>query len=99
MRRWERRHLARSGRVLALVYAVALVLACAALIALSGWSSSESTGWAALRGALRGLILAGVTGVGAVGCLSMAFDRRIPAGVWLIGLLPAVVRAVWILAA
>ena len=98
MRRWDRRHLATSGRVLALVYAGALVVACAALVALSGWSA-ETTGWAALRGALRGLILAGLAGVGAVGCLSMAFDRRIPAGVWLIGLVPAVVRAVWILVA
>jgi hypothetical protein len=96
MPRWERRHLARSGRVLALIYAAALVVTCSALIVVSGWSTQPS-GWAALRGSLRGLILAGLAGIGAVGCLSMGFDRRIPAGGWLVGCLPAVVRAVWIL--
>ena len=97
MGRWERRHLSTSGRVLALIYGLALVVACVAFVVLIGWTT-ESTRWTTLRGSLPGLSIAAIAGVGAVGCLSMAADRRIPAGLWLIGLLPAVVRAVWILA-
>ena len=95
---WERRHLAASGRVLALIYALALVVACAAFVIVSGWTT-ESTRWATLRGSLPGLGIAAIAGIGAVGCLSMAADRRLPAGLWLLGLLPAVGREIWIVVA
>ena len=95
---WERRHLTPSGRALALIYALALAGACVTFVVLAGWTTG-STRWTSLRESLPGLGIAAIAGIGAVGCLSMAADRRIPAGLWLLGLLPAVGRALWIVVA
>jgi hypothetical protein len=95
---WERRHLTPSGRALALIYALALVAACGTFVVLAGWTT-ESTRWTSLRESLPGLGIAAIAGIGAVGCLSMAADRRIPARLLLVGLLPAVGRALWIVVA
>jgi hypothetical protein len=94
MAAWERRHLARGGRVLAGVYGCVLGLACSAFVILAGWV--DRTGWAALGNAIPALIVISLSGVGAVGCGSMAMDRRLPAPMWLLGLLPALGTAVWI---
>lgn len=94
MTSWERRRLTRSGRILALVYGCVLALACFAFVILAG--SVDRSGWTALGGAIPALLVISLSGVGAVGCASMALDRRIPASLWLLGLLPAVGAAVWI---
>ncbi|GAA3156508.1 hypothetical protein GCM10010531_04800 [Blastococcus jejuensis] len=96
MAAWERRRLARSGRVLALVYGTVLAIACSAFVVLTGWADGRS-GWARLGDSIPALLLISLTGVGAVGCASMALDRRLPAGLWLIGLAPAIGTAVHLL--
>ena len=98
MTAWERRRLARSGRVLALVYGSVLVLACSAFALLTLWADGPS-GWARIGDSIPALLVISLCGVGAVGCASMAFDRRIPAALWLVGLVPALITAVVLLVA
>jgi hypothetical protein len=93
---WERRHLARSGRVLALIYGCVLAVVCFAFVVLAGWPDGRS-GWTRLGNSIPALLIISLCGVGVVGCASMALDRRIPAGTWLIGLVPAVCLAAYLL--
>lgn len=98
MAAWERRRLARSGRVLALVYGGVLALACAAF-ALLTVAADEPAGGAGIGDSIPALLVISVCGVGAVGCASMGFDRRIPPALWLVGLVPALITAVVLLVA
>jgi hypothetical protein len=89
MAAWERRGLTRSGRVLALVYGSVLALVCLASVVLVGWADGRS-GWAGVGDSISGLLVIALTGVGAAGCAGMALDRRVPVGLWLVGLVPAI---------
>lgn len=96
MAAWERRRVARSGRVLALVYGAVLAVACFAFVVLTGWADGRS-GWTRVGDSVPSLLLISLTGVGALGCASMALDRRLPPGTWLLGLVPALGTAVHLL--
>lgn len=96
MAAWERRRLAWSGRVLALIYGGVLAIACATFVILTGWRSGHP-GWGRLADSLPALLVISLCGIGAVGCASMALDRRMPAGLWLVGLAPAAGTAVHLL--
>ncbi len=98
MAAWERRHLTRSGRVLALVYGSVLAIACFAFVLLTGWADGAS-GWARLGDSIPALLVVSLTGIGAVGCASMALDRRMPVRLWLVGLVPAIGTAGYLLLA
>ena len=93
MAAWERRRLSRSGRLLALLYGSVLALACSGFVVLALWADGPS-GWARLGDSIPALLVILLCGVGAVGCASMALDRRIPAVLWLVGLVPALGTAV-----
>lgn len=96
MSAWERRRLTRSGRVLALVYGSVLAIACLGFAVLAGWADGHS-GRARLASSVPALLVISLCGIGAVGCASMALDRRMPAGLWLIGLVPAASTAGYLL--
>lgn len=85
---WERRHLSRSGRVLAVLYGSALALACLAFAVLAGWAGGRS-GWGRVASSVPALLVISLCGLGAAGCASMALDRRVPAAWLLLGLVPA----------
>jgi hypothetical protein len=93
---WERRRLSRSGRLLALLYGSVLTLACATFVVLAV-SADGASGWARIGDSIPALLVISLCGVGGVGCASMALDRRIPVGLWLVGLVPALGTAVALL--
>jgi hypothetical protein len=96
MAAWERRRLARSGRVLALVYGCVLAVACSAFVFLV-LAADGPSGRPRLGDSIPALLVISLCGVGAVGCASMALDRRIPPPLWLVGLVPALGTAVVLL--
>ena len=82
--------------MLALVYGCVLGVACSAFVFLVLLAEGPS-GPARLGDSIPALLVISLCGVGAVGCASMALDRRIPAPLWLVGLVPALGTAVGLL--